>query len=765
MDVASTLFFLGLILVADVVGLMWVLFERRPSYKEFAGMFGLGFLEVFINMICSVAGNVDTILLLESLYYLGSTVQLMFVWTLVWDYSIKSRNKKIFSLVGIIGDCDIILMLTNIKKNTVFTVEMEPTLENGNNYVLHHQYPGAYIHFGILIIFSLFTLTPLVYKYIVSRGVYRNRYGTILFVFLIATMVGLSNGYLNLNKLILQSSNVLIVFACYFVMCHLSPEQLTKITIHETLRNLNSGLCVFDAEGHIIESNELVFDFLHLNRGDVEALKIKLDEILAVRDARNKDRDSWMIEIPNLDNSVRYVKVDSGRIKDRHDELIGHYINVSDRTQEQITLQAEHFKATHDELTGLLNKEGFYEAASERMRKYPEDDYIVICTNVRDFKMVNDLFGFDKGNEIIQKMGAMLSMALHKEELLGRTVADQFAILSRKSIYDEFYFLDQLRGITNIITSSYYTMTIHCGVYEVSNHEMDVSLMCDRANMAISTISDFSENKIAVYDDEMMSTILHDRQVANHLDRAVARNEFLIYLQPQVDPEGRPLGAEALVRWNDPGKGILAPGAFISILEKTGCLYKLDLHVWELAARQLCDWKGTVFENLHISVNISPKDFYYLDIYKIFTGLVDRYKIDPAKLKLEITESALMNEPDRQFKIINRLHNVGFEFEIDDFGTGYSSLSMLKDMPADVLKIDMEFLHETENRERSRMILDSVISLAHQLDMKVITEGVEKKSQVEFLRDMGCSIFQGYYFSKPLPVDEFEEKYVGMMKH
>jgi EAL domain-containing protein (putative c-di-GMP-specific phosphodiesterase class I) len=378
--------------------------------------------------------------------------------------------------------------------------------------------------------------------------------------------------------------------------------------------------------------------------------------------------------------------------------------------------------------------------------------------------MVNDLFGFDRGNELIQKMATMLSMSLHKEELVGRIVADQFAILTRKSIFDDTYFMDQIQGITNIITSSYYTMTIHCGLYEVVNTEMDVSLMCDRANMAISTLRDRADNCMATYQDAMMASILHDRQVAGRLEKAVALGEFVIYLQSQVDSEGIPCGAEALVRWNDPNKGILGPGDFIDILEKTGCLYQLDQHVWELAAKQLSDWKGTVFSNLYISVNISPKDFYYVDIYKTFTGLVDRYKIDPAKLKLEITESALMKEPARQFQIINRLHNVGFQFEIDDFGSGYSSLSMLKDMPADILKIDMEFLHETENRGRSKTILDSVIKLAHELDMTVITEGVEKKSQVDFLSNMGCEIFQGYYFSKPVTVSEFEKKYRNLVK-
>jgi diguanylate cyclase (GGDEF)-like protein len=414
---------------------------------------------------------------------------------------------------------------------------------------------------------------------------------------------------------------------------------------------------------------------------------------------------------------------------------------------------------THDELTGLYNKEGFYETVKETLKKEPRSDYMLICTNVRDFKIINDLFGFDKGNEIIQKIAAMINTGTYQKDVTARIVADQFAILTTKDRYDAVDMSKQLAEVSKLIASSYYSMTIHCGIYNITNPEMEVSLMCDRANMAISTIRDEPGNTIVTYDDKMMSDILHDRQVANQLEQAIDKNQFVIFLQPQVTPLGEVIGAEALVRWDDPKRGILTPGVFIDILEKTGCLYKLDLHVWELAARQLAAWKGTPFERLNISVNISPKDFYYVDVFKEFTGLVNKYDISPSKLKLEITETALMIEPTRQLTLIGKLNNFGFDFEIDDFGTGYSSLSLLKDMPAEILKIDMEFLHETENEQRSKKILESIISLAHELKMKVITEGVEYEHQVKSLRELGCDIFQGYYYSKPLPVSEFEEKY------
>lgn len=233
-----------------------------------------------------------------------------------------------------------------------------------------------------------------------------------------------------------------------------------------------------------------------------------------------------------------------------------------------------------------------------------------------------------------------------------------------------------------------------------------------------------------------------------------------MFLQPQVATDGTVLGAEALVRWIHPERGMVPPGEFIEVFENAGLIHHLDQYIWELAAQKLQKWKRNGYDNLHISVNISTKDFYYLDIYKVFTDLVEKYDISPEKLKLEITETALMMELDKQLELIGKLQNYGFHVEIDDFGSGYSSLNMLKDIQADVLKIDMGFLRETENHERTRIILGMVVDLAKKLKMTVITEGVESKEQVDYLTEVGCDMFQGYYFDRPIAVSDFEARYV-----
>ena len=256
-----------------------------------------------------------------------------------------------------------------------------------------------------------------------------------------------------------------------------------------------------------------------------------------------------------------------------------------------------------------------------------------------------------------------------------------------------------------------------------------------------------------------MKRSIEERRIIGEFERALEQNEFVMFLQPQVDEAGKAYGAEALVRWEHPERGLLSPAVFIDILEKAGLIYKLDRYIWEKAAEKLAEWKKNNAGAYHISVNISTKDFYLVDVYETFTGLVQKYEIDPEMLKLEITETALMSDFKKNMEILKRLQDFGFKIEIDDFGSGYSSLNMLKDISADVLKIDMGFLRASENEVKGKDILESIIVLADKLGMEVITEGVETEKQLSMLTRMGCKMFQGYYFSRPVPVDEFEEKY------
>ena len=297
--------------------------------------------------------------------------------------------------------------------------------------------------------------------------------------------------------------------------------------------------------------------------------------------------------------------------------------------------------------------------------------------------------------------------------------------------------------------------------YKIKETDCDISVMAGRAKRALKTIKRDVIKKIAYFDDDFMLREENERNIIATFDSALKNGEFVIYLQPQFSSKDGLLGAEVLVRWISPEKGLIRPDQFIGILEKTGLISKLDNCVWEQAANLLSKWKGTEKEKLQLSINLSVKDFNNIDVYETMMELVKSYDISPQKLHLEITESVLMSNVEKVLGVIQRLRKEGFFIEIDDFGKGYSSLSMLKDIDVDMLKIDMEFLRKTENTDKNLVILESIITMSKKLGLQVLTEGVETQAQIESLEQLGCNLFQGYYFDKPLSVEDFCRKYTS----
>ena len=343
--------------------------------------------------------------------------------------------------------------------------------------------------------------------------------------------------------------------------------------------------------------------------------------------------------------------------------------------------------------------------------------------------------------------------------IAARINSDRFAMLIPKKSFSVDMILSIIHRMQDYFKDSSFHLHIFTGVYDINDLEEPVSIMCDKANLASETIKNEYKSNIAYYTERLFESSIEERRIIGEFERAISNNEFEMYLQPQVDSSGNLYGAEALVRWQHPERGLLSPAIFIDVLEKTGFIYRLDRYMWDKAAKKLSEWKKEGKDQYHISVNRSTKDFYLVDVYETFVGLVDKYDIDPVNLNIEITETTLMSDFDKNMGIIRLLQNYGFNIEIDDFGSGYSSLNMLKDISADVLKIDMGFLRASENEAKGLDILESIITLAGKLGMKVITEGVETKKQLYMLVEMGCDMYQGYYFSKPIPVDEFEKKY------
>lgn len=422
-------------------------------------------------------------------------------------------------------------------------------------------------------------------------------------------------------------------------------------------------------------------------------------------------------------------------------------------------IKEEQFIASHDSLTGLYNRESFFKKAEETIHKDPQKKRYMVCTNIKNFKLTNDLFGKEMGDRVLMDQAKLLMLAKYDECIYGRIAGDKFAMLIPKENFNPQLAVQNTSKLQYLINDTNYKLHVSIGAYEIQDPGERAQVMCDKANMAIESMQGDYSRVVAYYDEKMLGKMVQEKNVLSEFDHALETNQFCMYLQPQIKNTGELSGAEAIVRWRHPAKGILMPADFIEIIERRGYIYKLDRYMWEQAAAKLCDWKNRGINNINISVNVSTKDFYYIDLYKAFTGLAEKYDIAPDLFNIEITETAFVGDMKMHLAVIKKLREYGFHIEIDDFGSGYSSLNMLKDIEVDILKIDMAFLEETITTERTRIIIKSVIAMAKELGMEVITEGVRNEEHVTFLKEAGCDIFQGFYFDRPISVEEFEKQY------
>ncbi|MBQ9633237.1 MAG: bifunctional diguanylate cyclase/phosphodiesterase [Lachnospiraceae bacterium] len=468
-----------------------------------------------------------------------------------------------------------------------------------------------------------------------------------------------------------------------------------------------------------------------------------------------------------LSNPVDLINHDGSRISCVVEFITSH--EASEQEQLQVNDRAgEVYESALlvDQLTGLLNGEGFYQSTRRLIKTCQEkgETCLVIAIDIVQFKLVNSLFGREKGNEVLIHIADMLRPYDSEHGIAGRLQGDRFGLCIPKSAFIEESLLVELEAVQHLLDEGTFRLIATAGIYEATDPEIPVSTMYDRALMALVQNRETKKTLISWFDQAMLDDLVRQQAISSGFERMMDSGQYRIFLQPQVDPSGRVLGAEALARLVRPDGTIVPPIQFIPVLEKSGLIAKLDRHVWTLAANQLVAWQGTPFSDLHISVNISALDFYFIDVYHTLVSLVESTGIDRRKLKLEITESAVMSDVEKQIKRVRDLRAYGFTVEIDDFGAGYSSLAMLKDIEADVLKIDMAFLRETRHIDRSQQVLRSIIDMAKSLDMQTITEVVETREQVDMLKEMGCNMFQGFYFAKPMPVSEFEEFAAGHLK-
>lgn len=428
------------------------------------------------------------------------------------------------------------------------------------------------------------------------------------------------------------------------------------------------------------------------------------------------------------------------------------------KTQEgSLSESREITEEAFDALTGLLRKQRFEKLARLRLEEDTQRAYGIVDLDIENFKLFNDWYGNEEGDHLLRFLAKQIRKKIEAcDGIAMRIGGDEFVLMLPQEYCDVKELGDEIIDwIQKYDVQIKFLPTV--GIYLIDDRRISITQMCDRAAIAAKSRKGNYASRVALYQESMMRRIENRQEVLSGVKDGLQNHEFVVYYQPQCSARTkRIIGAEALVRWKHPKRGLLPPSEFIPILESSGFIYRLDYYVWEETCRFLHERLQQGKDVVPISVNVSRMDIFQFSLCEIFIELINRYKLPIQLLEIEITESAYAENFDQLKETVRELREAGFTVLMDDFGSGYSSLNMLNNVELDILKIDMKFLEITKHdKVHNSSILESIIAMGKWLKLRMIAEGVENEEDVDYLLNLDCEYMQGYYFYRPQPEDAF----------
>lgn len=407
----------------------------------------------------------------------------------------------------------------------------------------------------------------------------------------------------------------------------------------------------------------------------------------------------------------------------------------------------------YDKTTGLYTLQAFMHHAGNILQENLEIEYTFIGIEIQNYKLSNSQYGEKRCNELLSYIGKYVQKLI-RHGIAGRYGDDQFIIIARHSEnLSKEWLKEKVREI--IDNSPIPHQSVKIGVYGPVDRSKSVSACCSCIFWAINNIKESLKEDVVYYTEEMNSMMIEEQKILECMEEALIQGQFHVYYQPKHDCiSGNVVGAEALVRWNHPKFGFMSPGKFIPLFEKNGFITKLDSYMIQKVCTDIKNWEDKGNEVIPISVNVSRRDFFEEGWLEKQLMMIDEFDLDPSLLHMEVTESLYTENADIIIEKVRRIRGLGYPIEMDDFGAGYSSLGMLTEFPLDVVKLDISFVRKIE---KNLIVIDAIIKLAQRMGLKTVAEGVETEGQYEILKKLGCDLIQGYYFSKPIPKNEFEQ--------
>lgn len=525
----------------------------------------------------------------------------------------------------------------------------------------------------------------------------------------------------------------------------IAPDDLQIVEVnHTAARRLSYALPEFEALSYLEVAVDL--DRKRFDELAAPLLSGESSEVCFESRHRCKSGENYPVEIrlqlSDLDNQQLYIAM---------------VLDISERLEQALALKHQ---AMHDILTDLPNRvllaEQMEHEVARARRK--QESVTLLQINIDDFGAINDTLGHDNGDRLLQQLAERLKNHVRQADTVARIGGDEFAVLMPDAAIDE---LEALQGqLQQALRRPYqigdYSLSIETatGIAVFPDHADNTQELMQHADVALKRAKAF-HSVTEIYRPDYDPFSVRRLVLSSHMRSAIDRGEFELYFQPKVEAaSGRLRGAEALIRWQHSEQGFISPAEFIPLAEKTGYIRQITLWVIDEAARFLSEW-GTLASALSVSVNLSARNLQDPELLSYITEITGKYGVAPQQLGFEVTETAVMLDPDYTQNLLQQLNLAGHPIAIDDYGTGYSSLAYIHRLPVDELKIDSSFTLDMLSNEDSMLIVRSTVELAHNLNLRVTAEGVESEAQMEELKRMGADLLQGFYFSRPVPAGDF----------
>lgn len=712
-----------------------------------------GFILLVSSALCIVVygKSTKTLLIGYSLHYgfMSFLCAELFLFTI--DFCHKKRIPLVARIiVWVIMITDAASFFLNIKYKHIF--DCVYYFPGGNIF----EVPAFKIHLALCYTFVAAALLVLLIYGIISVKFYRIQYFSLFISMSVLITINAFYIMIGVPRDYSEFSYSLILLAFTFIINKYIPRHLEHRMTWLLVDRVKYGVLFYNHHDHLIFENENA-KRLACNFGN-HYFRKEVWKNLKLEDPEDSEEHSKIISVLSDEGEIYYYSVKFRKLTENHfsrTETIVRYLLIEDITQEHIEKRKNEFLATHHFVTELYNQAHFCKKASELVKNNRQTKYAVVCITINKLRIYNEIFGRGMGDKILCTVANRLrGLKLDSKIVYGHYYSGHFVVCM--PIADAC--IEKLNSLnfSNTVTADDIAVDLYYGMVQVNDVEEDMRVNCERAITAANTIKGSNVHFWAEYSFTMNNQFLHEQEIAAKFPKAIKNNDISIYIQPQISTvTGALVGGEVLVRWIE-GDNVLSPAQFVPVLEKKGLIPALDYAVWEQAVKTLY-YMHSIGLPISLSVNIAAQDFYRYNLFEVFTELVKKYDVKPEFLKLEITETEYLMDMETQINLIKMLQKEGFKIEMDDFGSGYSSLNTLKEMPVDVLKMDMKFFDGAGSKERSHIIIRNTIGMAHELGMPVIAEGVETEEQAEYLKKLGCDVIQGYFYSRPIPVEKFIE--------